>query len=127
MKPEVIQPESLLRKWLGITSAVVAFACGIIVAYHWAKHAPLVAHRGERARVLVREIESVEQGRMIRQGTTCPSVPTNTDELDWRIDPWGRDVRVICNDARVTVISAGEDGRFGTVDDLSSQPFGQKP
>ena len=118
MKPEVVQPASVLRSWLAIASAVAAFACGIVVAHHWATGAALVAHSGTRARVQVEEIEMVELRRMIRQGTSCPSVPAAAEELDWRIDPWGRDLRVICDDARLTVISAGEDGEFGTADDI---------
>jgi Type II secretion system (T2SS), protein G len=42
--------------------------------------------------------------------------------LDEPVDPWGRPYRVVCVDhpPRIAITSAGEDGRFGTGDDISS-------
>ncbi len=54
----------------------------------------------------------------------CPSVSQLL--LDKRIDkhaatddPWGGRFRIICRDDKVSVMSAGGDGRFRTEDDIS--------
>jgi hypothetical protein len=49
--------------------------------------------------------------------------PRFTGELlDEPVDPWGRPYRVICvvYPPHVVITSAGEDGRFGTADDIAS-------
>jgi Type II secretion system (T2SS), protein G len=42
--------------------------------------------------------------------------------LDEPVDPWGRPYRVVCvaTPPRVVITSAGEDGRLGTLDDISA-------
>lgn len=39
---------------------------------------------------------------------------------DFDVDDWGRDIRVLCDPASVTItaVSAGFDGLFGTPDDV---------
>jgi hypothetical protein len=54
----------------------------------------------------------------------CPPVPHLLLEREHRLDPWGREPRYLCEPMRlhrVFVISAGEDGVFGTADDVSSR------
>lgn len=54
----------------------------------------------------------------------CPPVPQTLLEREHRLDPWGREPRYLCEPLRlhrVFVISAGEDGVFGTADDIASQ------
>jgi len=50
------------------------------------------------------------------RGSRCPTPA----EVGHPIDPWGHGYVVACADT-IVVMSAGEDGRFGTSDDVVSQ------
>lgn len=80
---------------------------------------PLVGSRRDSTRALIddtamRALRATMEGR-------CPSLPTALS--DHEVDHWGRDLRVLCDPTSlaITVVSAGDDGRFGTADDMSNR------
>ncbi|MCW5789465.1 MAG: hypothetical protein KIT72_03495 [Polyangiaceae bacterium] len=76
--------------------------------------------RGE-AEHTASEILTAARAYQEDRGVGCPSLT----ELERRYglkgsgeDPWGGRFRLICDEEGLSVLSAGEDGRFGTADDV---------
>jgi len=93
------------------------------------------ASRVERAELLVKQLafEAYPAWRADHPGAACPrrlsdldAYRTQEGEVD--VDPWGRRLELRCGPDLpggadgVWVRSAGEDGRFGTGDDITSSP-----
>jgi hypothetical protein len=51
---------------------------------------------------------------------TCPMTLRELPDVRDTTDPWGTPVVFTCSSHRFAVRSAGEDGRFGTSDDIAS-------
>ena len=67
--------------------------------------------------------EAYPSWRHDRPGFTCPgSLLVLNEYMNQKdtLDPWGRSYRHRCEANQLLVSSRGEDGRFGTVDDVKS-------
>ncbi len=121
---------TLARCGAGAVTLVVTLACA------WQSTHPRVmctfgATREEVARMTVMKyaLEAMPSWLSTHPGRACPD--HLADLNDWMnnrdtVDPWGRDYRWACRHLGAPqllfVASAGPDGRFGTSDDIGSDP-----
>ena len=112
-----------ILKWVGIGTAVLVlgfFALVLFMPYDCVPHENTVRNEGATVRSAVL-LFSVQEHR-------CPTSVRELQDayLDKRrrtMDPWGTEYKILCGNAhenldRITVVSAGKDGKFNTGDDI---------
>jgi hypothetical protein len=129
---EVLPPRPALA-WR-IVAQVVAIIPGAVVASFfglvlWALTKPCYMCHGEskvdiaRATVKTYAFEAYPSWQQANPGRTCPSSVLELNpwmnNKDAR-DPWGGGYVIRCDTPSLGVFSAGEDGIFGTADDIKS-------
>jgi len=114
----------------GVHGTIVLGACaGIVLAITALVAAPraFVFHddsRRDHAERLVATLAQDSFSEWREHHAGCPHRLSNL-LANARLDPWGRALHYTCDPrlgpgAHFTVISAGEDGRFGTADDIEA-------
>lgn len=104
----------------GISASFLALAGGALLLWLGPRAS---AENSEAAlRDAAAILDAVERFRHDEEG--CPTLSALAHDRvlhrDARLDdPWGTRFRVVCTDTSVRVLSAGQDGKFGTSDDLS--------
>lgn len=116
------QPRSARRRLTRFEAGLLLAATITLGGAYWLLSSDASAKdaRGEAEQV-AGEILTAAQAYRDGHGVGCPSLT----ELERRHglkgggeDPWGGRFRLICDEDGLSVLSAGEDGRFGTADDV---------
>lgn len=108
---------------LALTAVFTVVELAARFAPHARTHVCTESH-AETASIDVRRyaFEAYPTWRAAHPDRTCPTMRELRDyQRGAAIDPWGTPLRRVCRGARqLLVVSAGEDRRFGTADDVSS-------
>lgn len=104
----------------------VAFACGLLslalaaeVIEHWP--GDLVGSRRDLTALRMRDLQQAWSRSGLDHADLAPPCPPPAEvvlEPADRVDAWGTELVFLCQP--LAVVSAGEDGLFGTADDLST-------
>lgn len=116
--------------WTVVLGGVVVSALGIVALHRIDEifHTDYNSRASAAWKVKTLANEDYPRWRQIHPGERCPTRLSELDDIDV-LDPWGRALQYTCDprllrvaSPGIAITSAGEDGTFGTDDDIGSEP-----
>jgi hypothetical protein len=119
------------RAWTVVLGGMWFVGALGIAALHWIGemfHADVTPRASAAWKVKVLANEDFPRWRQLHPDERCPARLSELDDINV-LDPWGHALQYTCDprllraaSPGIAITSAGEDGTFGTADDIGSDP-----